>query len=172
LELSISLAILAIVVLMSWPFLQGWIHQHRLGQGVDTVHAALVQARTLAMKEGRPYRFVCESGNTYCITADEPANSDNTQPRSTAVPVHDMLPEGVNFDGWVVGDLVDTSQIQIVFYPDGRASIINSQTGEEIATEVQLNLADAGKKVRALHVQGMTGSVTPASASPDTKRAP
>jgi prepilin-type N-terminal cleavage/methylation domain-containing protein len=176
LELLLVLAVLVIVAAISWPALESWFQGHHLQQGVDTVREHWIRARTLAMEEGRPYRFGCvfnsgvyrlapdyyENWPEFEAVAAGPQESSLNQPEGTII--EDQLPEGVIFHDWEglqPGIGLNSSAWSnecIVFWPDGTARLVGADGLER--TETMIVLRDGSGHMRGLHLRAITGVVS------------
>jgi prepilin-type N-terminal cleavage/methylation domain-containing protein len=176
LELLLVLAVVLLVVAISWPSLESWFQAHRLQQGVDLVREHWIMGRTLAMKEGRPYRFgFVLNGTAFRLAPDEieswpelsgmsngPRQSGFGMPEGTVV--EEELPNGVIFWDWEnaqsgLGEgSGGWSQEAIVFWPDGQARLASADGQEK--TETIVLLRDRAGRAKGLHVRAITGVVS------------
>ncbi len=170
LELLLVLAIIVLISTASWPSLKAWFQGHHLTQAVDLVRTQWVKARTLAMEEGRAYRFAWQTGSgLYRLAPDDLENWPELQgtlaaPRlwggnSPGLVIEETLPEGVQFaagegatsdGGWC--------RETIVFRPNGTTLILSVDGLER--PEIQVGLVDSGGHVNVLQLRGLTGVVT------------
>lgn len=177
LEITLVLAVLITVGAMSLPYVEGWFDGSRLQQGADLTRTRWAEARTLAMNEGRTYRFQWLSSNQFRIAPDEadywPNGNDNdvrtTQSSgngsSAGTVVEEVLPLGVQFAGWQSGNtsvgqpaLDAWSAKSIHFRPDGAARIC-SEDGMEVPEAILLLNSRQGGVTR-LRLRALTGVVT------------
>jgi prepilin-type N-terminal cleavage/methylation domain-containing protein len=168
-ELLAVLVLLTIVGGLVAPMSISWFRSQRLGEGVDTLRTDWIKARTLAMDEGRPYRFQVLSDMTgYRLAPNEAqywpeyASGVNAAPSgSDEEPggwvYEQRLPEGIVFEP--SGDAVNlgaSNEPTWLFLPDGRAKLLD---GDGIEHEhATLLLADpASGRRRQLMMRALTG---------------
>jgi type II secretory pathway pseudopilin PulG len=169
LEILLVLALLLLVAAASWPSFEAWFQSQRLRQALDTVRTHWVKARTLAMEEGRPYRFAWEAGGTnYRLAPDDLEDWPDLAgtaggPQISAanygpgLVVEGVLPEGVQFlapGGEAGGWARDT----VVFQPDGSVKLYSADGSEP--PELAVAFVDRSGQARALQVRGLTGVIT------------
>src|SRR5262245_53593716 len=78
-EMVIVVALIAIAVSLSVPFVDSMMNPNQLSAAIDTVRSqCFEQARNRAMEEGRPYKLsIAEGGNAYRVEPDDAdTNSD------------------------------------------------------------------------------------------------
>jgi hypothetical protein len=158
-------AILALVAAVAIPSFQTWSQGYRLQQGVDVVRTLWVKARTAAMEEGRPYRFMYVLGSgEFRLAPDDFENwpelaGDVTGPNISGagyplgLVVQDALPPGVQFlspFGEPAGALI--------FWPDGTARIYGADGSER--PDLVLGLLDSQGSARYLQVRAVTGGAS------------
>jgi hypothetical protein len=165
-EIILVLAIIALVAAVAVPSFRAWSEGYRLQQGVDHIRTHWVKARTMAMEEGRPYRFFYEIGTGhYKLAPDdfenwpELAGSINGPTTSAGgyppgLFIEDILPQGVTF----VSVFDDQATAALVFWPDGTAKIYGPDGSEH--SEMVVGLMDSKGYARFLHVRGLTGGVS------------
>jgi prepilin-type N-terminal cleavage/methylation domain-containing protein len=164
LEISLVLAVIALIAFVSYPSFEAWFQSQKLGEGVDKVRTHWIKARTQAMEEGQPYRFAWEpNSGVYRIAPDDLENwpdlsgaANGPHLGSTGIGAGAMveasLPEGVHF--LVTGGAGDA----IIFQPNGTAKILAIDGSERPETEVVF--VDRRNQMRALRIRGLTGVVT------------
>jgi hypothetical protein len=166
------LVLLVIVAAVSWPYFDRWFQAHRLTQAVDTVRTQWVKARTLAMEEGRAYRFAWQAGSgIYRLAPDDLEHWPELQgtlaaPRlwggnSPGLLVEDKLPEGVQFlasQGATGNSDAGWCKETIVFRPNGTTLILSTDGIER--PEIEVALTDSRGRVNVLQLRGLTGVVT------------
>lgn len=142
-EVVLVCAVLVIAMAISIPVVSNMFSSSHLDTAKDSVKQSFVQARTLAVKESRPYCFeVQENRNQYRIRPDDNESSGIVQ----------ALPENVVFccassnatseeAGWTT---------VAVFLPDGTA---------QEDSEIGIRLADAQQPVM-FRLKAATGSVS------------
>jgi len=164
-ELILVIAIIALVAMASVPAFNGWFQSYKLGQAVDTLRTRWVKARTLAMDEGRGYRFEWDpEGTTYRMAPDDldhwpdlagspsgPAYSNSTD--SPGLVVEESLPDGVHFARYP-----NDQGASLCFWPDGTARIYGADGTEQ--ADLVILLVDKFNSSRAMQVRSLTGGVT------------
>ena len=176
LELLLVLGVMLLLTVIAWPSLESWFQAHRLQQGVDMIREHWINGRTLAMNEGRPYRFgFVLNGNVFKLAPDDIEN----WPELAAMPagprnsgygfgagtvVEDELVNGVIFWDWEsaqtgLGDNTGGwSPESIVFWPDGTAHLAGPDGQER--TESIVMMKDRSGRAKGLHIRGITGVVS------------
>ncbi len=163
------MAIMVLVAGAGVPLTLGWLRLQRLGEGTDNLRTDWIKARTLAMDEGRPYRFqVLQDMTSYRLTPNEaqywtefasginaaPAGSDE----ETGAWVYEQrLPEGIQFAA--AGDAVNlggTTESTWLFLPDGRARLLDADGNEHEQANLVLVDATSGRQ-RILQMRALTG---------------
>jgi prepilin-type N-terminal cleavage/methylation domain-containing protein len=174
-ELLLVLAIIVLIAGVSVPYFEGWFAGHRLNEGVDTLREHWIKARTLAMEEGRPYRFAyLLNGQSYRLAPDDiehweelAGTSAGPQQSGVGFPpgmlVEAELPEAVyfyNLEGVQKGQplIGGWAKESIVFWPSGEARL-HGPDGEERA-ETQVLLTDRSSRLKGLHIRALTGVVS------------
>jgi len=176
LELLLVLGVLILVTAIAYPSLEAWYEGYRLQEAVDKVREVWIRGRTLAMNEGRPYRFafILNAGG-YRLAPDDFENwpelvGSPAGPRQSGIgfalgrTIEEDLPEGVIFYNWEEAQtaFVDTSsgwsREAIVFWPDGTARLAG-QDGVE-RTETLVVIRDRHGRSRSLHLRAMTGVIS------------
>jgi Tfp pilus assembly protein FimT len=159
LELTLALALMAIVLAMAWPMLERPLAHERLRKSADIVLAEWTSARVDAMRFGvhRIFRFQPQT-KSYEIAGE--AESETRE-----------LPEGIVFATSVKsadareelesGGSQHASEPEIWFYPDGTTSDVQ---------ELLLR-NDHGMQIR-LTLRGLTGIGTIDTDVPDAMAAP
>jgi hypothetical protein len=160
---------MAIVGGIAVPATIGWLRLQRLQEGLDSLRADWLKARTLAMDEGRPYRFQVLPGQTsYRIAPNEAqywpdhTTGVNAPPsggdEETAGWHHEQnLPEGIQFES--AGDVVDVvtgGESAWLFLPDGRARLLDAD-GLEHENASLLLTEGPGRRRRQLMMRALTG---------------
>lgn len=172
LELLLVMAIIGLVLGISWPSLRGYFEDSRLGEGVDQVHRAWVVGRTLALEEGRPYRFGWESNsNRFRVAPDGLEywpDLGGTRLESVSGSALDAdaypwlcLPDGVGFAGDGLASPASESVAlsgSILFWPDGTARIHDPE-GFELPEALVIITNRQGSQI-GLRLRGVTGVVT------------
>jgi hypothetical protein len=176
LELLLVLGVMLLVAAVAWPSLEGWLQAHRLQQGVDLVREHWINGRTLAMNEGRPYRFgFVLNGNQFRLAPDDLENwpelaAMTAGPRNSSygfgpgTVVEEVLVDGVIFWDWEgaqtgIGDeMGGWSPQSIVFWPDGTARLAGPDGQER--TEAIVMMKDRSGRAKGLHIRGITGVVS------------
>jgi type II secretory pathway pseudopilin PulG len=105
LEITLTLALLVLIVSLVWPALEAPFAAQRLKAAADQLRADFTQARTAAMNSGRTQllSFDAATGTYAVVPVDDGAASDPFSPPSDVVSVAPgqiagrPLPEGVTF---------------------------------------------------------------------------
>jgi prepilin-type N-terminal cleavage/methylation domain-containing protein len=176
-ELLVTMALIALVFGITAPMAGGWLRAQRLQDAVEELRTNWIKARTLAMDEGRPYRFqILTSGLGYRLAPNELAFwPDRSQ--SINAPVYgeeedtgawvleQPLSEGLHFEA-VPDDMVGLSGSNMeatwLFMPDGTARLLD-QDGRE-HQQAGILLVTQESKIRQLQMRALTAhsqTVTP-----------
>jgi len=169
-ELTLVVALIAMLAGITAPTITSMYSQQRVDSGVDTVRAAWARAKAAAVKEGRPYRFAVVMGKgNYRVAPDQDSSWTNTGGNDTSRSAHDpgiaqqdALPPGVVFlgpggaaptstDTVLPADKVSPEQYQTVavFQPDGTAR-----------EDVEITFSFKGARPKVVRLRAMTGVVT------------
>jgi prepilin-type N-terminal cleavage/methylation domain-containing protein len=186
-EVMITVAIMAIVMAVSFPVGQSMWLGVRLDSGGDSVRASWAEGQSHAMNESRPYRFsyVPGTGNyRLAPDADEywtgsgspPPNTDGEDPTvvltgrlpkgvffqtngAPAVPVSEPAgPENPGSDASAEEVSVASYQKLIVFMPDGTANAFTPNGAMSDYAEITLKIDDLPALIVSL--RALTGVVT------------
>jgi len=175
-ELLATIAIIAIMAAMVSPLATGWWRNQKLQETIDDLRTDWIKARTLAMDEGRPYRFQVLADNTgYRIAPNEmehwPDQSNGVNAPPTGDPdetagtlIEKTLPENLIFEP--AGDLVNigggSSEPTWLFLPDGRAKLLDGDGREHQMASIILSEQGGGRR-RQLTMRALTAqaSLTP-----------
>lgn len=180
-ELLATIAILAIVTAMTAPMATGWWRNQKLQEAIDDLRTDWIKARTVAMDEGRPYRFQINSDSKgYRIAPNEigqwqdqsngvnaPPTGDPDEVGGTIIEKH--LPDNLMFEQ--AGDLVNLGGGNIeaswLFLPDGRAKLLDGDGREHQLASIILSEQDGSRK-RQLTMRALTAqaSLTPLGQQP------
>lgn len=180
-ELLATVAILAIVTAMTAPMATGWWRNQKLQEAIDDLRTDWIKARTVAMDEGRPYRFQINSDSKgYRIAPNEigqwqdqsngvnaPPTGDPDEVGGTIIEKH--LPDNLMFEQ--AGDLVNLGGGNIeaswLFLPDGRAKLLDGDGREHQLASIILSEQDGSRK-RQLTMRALTAqaSLTPLGQQP------
>lgn len=162
-------AILVLVAGTGIPMTLGWLRMQRLGEGTDNLRTDWIKARTLAMDEGRPYRFqILQDMTSYRLAPNEaqywtefasginaaPAGSDE-EPGGWIY--EQRLPEGIQFAP--ANDAVNlgaTTESTWLFLPDGRARLLDTDGIEHEQAALILVDTTSGRQ-RILQMRALTG---------------
>ena len=168
-ELLAVLAILVVVGGLAIPATASWLRLQRLGDGVEALRTDWIKARTLAMDEGRPYRFqVLPDMLSYRLAPNEaqywpeyasgvnaaPSGSDD-EPGGWVYEQH--LPEGILFEP--SGDAVNlaaSNDPTWLFLPDGRARLLDTDGAEHEQGLLFVSDPTSGRR-RQLLMRALTG---------------
>jgi prepilin-type N-terminal cleavage/methylation domain-containing protein len=176
-ELLLVLAILSVVIGVSWFALGGWIDERSMIEGVEKFRTNLVKARALAMQEGRSYRGTWQQGGQfYRIAPDEIerwpdlAGSPLGPTTSAAASLpggwicEDNLPQRVQFQqasGVPLGEgaMIPTGSVSsVVFLPNGTIDIYSDDGQEQ--PQVELTIINQRRDQLTLRLRAVTGSIS------------
>jgi prepilin-type N-terminal cleavage/methylation domain-containing protein len=187
-EVMITVAIMAIVVAVSFPVAEGMWLGVRLDSAGDSVRSSWADGQSHAMNESKPYRFsyIPGTGNYRLAPDSDEYWSGGSTPQSTGpddptVVLAGRLPRGVIFQtdgaatvapseppgpenpkGEVSEDDVNVASYQklIVFMPDGTATTFtpNGSPTVDNYAEIVLKIDDLPALIVSL--RGLTGVVT------------
>ncbi len=187
-EMLVALAVLLIVIGMTFPAVGRMYANHELNQSVEHVRASLQGTRYHAIDSGIVYQFRFEpNGRRFLVipyeqTALEGASAaQSLNSQSADLPATKFsgelseqmrfrMPDGQDaigqridrtwFDGMdVAHDLADTTwSAPLLFYPDG------------IATDAAFEVIDVKRRFRRLTLRALTGSVTVSGIQRETGR--
>lgn len=162
-EVVLAMTVIVVVSALAIPFATSmWADSHMTSAG-DMIRARWVEARNLAVEQGRPYRFAFqENTGKYRIAPDaeefwgtdtpQVASSDSPGPLIT---IDGELPEGISFSQ---ADTAIVSQGSggggawtqpVVFRQDG-----------SLSEDYRLGYGKAGQRPSVLRLRAMTGSVS------------
>lgn len=177
-EVILVLVLLVIVAAIAVPYTESMFREARPRAAADAVRAALLQARTHAMEEGRSYRFaIIPGGVTFRVAPHDddfwtgsgegpPAPEGAVQPYLLAK----NLPGGVTFGGGAGGPALASAnagptrntqqpnpktipaeqfESVVVFFSDGTAE-----------TDVEITFQAGGGPGLVLCLRGLTGVAT------------
>ena len=168
-ELLATLVIIAIVAGVVAPLTVGWWRAQSLQEHIDALRTDWIKARTLAMDEGRPYRFqILGNGQAYRIAPNElfywpdqlsgvnaPPTGDEEEIPGTII--EKMLPENLFF--LEAGDAVSLSGNQLdstwLFLPDGRAKLLDFEGREHQLSSIIL-METTSQRRRQLTMRALT----------------
>lgn len=172
-ELLATVAILAIVMAMVSPLATGWWRTQKLQEAIDDLRTDWIKARTVAMDEGRPYRFqVLSDNHGYRIAPNEieywpdqtsgvnaPPSGD---PDETAgIVMEKTLPENLTFQS--ADDLVNLGggnlEATWLFLPDGRAKLLDADGREHQLSNIILSEQGGGRR-RQLTMRALTAQAS------------
>lgn len=164
-ELILVMAIIVLVAAVAVPSFMAWSDGYRLQQSVDIIRTHWIKARTVAMEEGRPYRFHFEPGTGhYRLGPDDfetwpelagaasgPTISADGYP--PGLHIEDMLPGGVQL-------IIPQGEppCTLLFWNDGTAKIHDVDGLER--PDLILGVMDNRGNTRYLMVRAMTGGVS------------
>jgi prepilin-type N-terminal cleavage/methylation domain-containing protein len=169
-EIILVMAILVILVAVSYPSIESMQDYYRLQGAADSVRGNWAEARTRAMEEGRPYRYsvVFGKGNFRVApdsadywAGDTPAPTDANNP---PLVVSDSIPKPIRFaragsppgendgDSALPPDSIGMNQwaTLAVFLPDGTAR-------DDVAVTLA---AGSGTRPLVVRLRGLTGSTS------------
>ncbi len=175
-ELLATVAILAIVTAVTAPMATGWWRNQKLQEAVDDLRTDWIKARTVAMDEGRPYRFQINSDSKgYRIAPNDIGNWQDQSNGVNAPPTGDLdevagttieknLPDNLMFES--AGDLVNLGggnmEATWLFLPDGRARLLDGDGREHQLASIIISEQGGGRR-RQLTMRALTAqaSLTP-----------
>jgi prepilin-type N-terminal cleavage/methylation domain-containing protein len=172
LEILLTMAVIAVVLALSYPTLDAMYAGFKMQGATDTVRAAWAEARSHAMNEGRPYRFsiypgkgnfrVAPDSSDFWAGNNAPASAND--PANPALVVEDAVPDGVrlslpNNGGGDAGGptaappgSIDPSSwvTTVVFLPDGTC-----RDDAEVMFQIP------GARPVSIKLRGLTGTIRP-----------
>jgi type II secretory pathway pseudopilin PulG len=172
LEVCVVTAIIAAIAALTLPSITGMFGDARLDAASDMVQARLADARSMAMEQGKAFRFGYMPGTgMYQIAPDDSPLWQSSGPQQGAEPIDKddqltgELPQDVKFshepgafsnsggpgtgNGWQVGG---------IFLPDGTARGGMNPDGTTI-DDVTFYYGMAGRGPHGVRVRGLTGTV-------------
>jgi prepilin-type N-terminal cleavage/methylation domain-containing protein len=168
-ELLATLVIIAVASGIIAPLAAGWWRSHSLQEHLDDLRTDWIKARTLAMDEGRPYRFqILSTGQGYRIAPNEiqywpdqssgvnaPPTGDEEEQQGTVI--EKTLPNNLLFEE--AGDAVNLSsnnqESTWLFLPDGRAKLLDFDGREHQQASIILH-ETSGQRRRQLTMRALT----------------
>lgn len=174
-ELLAVIAIIAITSAMVAPLATGWWRAQKLQEAIDDLRTDWIKARTIAMDEGRRYRFqIMASNKGYRIAPNEISHWSDQSNGVNAPPTGDAeeasgwvleknLPDNVQFEA--ASDLVNLSgsntESTWLFLPDGRARLLDADGKEHQQASIIVSEVNGGRRrqltMRALTAQSQQG---------------
>ncbi len=162
LELTLVMAILAILTSLAIPSLEAMIGHYRLNSAVDQVRGALATARSHAVNEGQAYRFsLGPDGSSFRIAPDNTdasSNGDGASGADSSGPftLEEPLPKGIQVT------LGDTPTGTALATPDPSAAPGDALFLPDGTTRQDLELLFQGKGAgsKTLSLRALTGIVT------------
>lgn len=168
-ELLVTIAIIATVAGIAAPVAITWLRLQRFSDTVEELRTDWIKARTIAMDEGRPYRFqILPHNQGYRLAPNEglywPEQSSGVnaptygeEGEAGAWVLDRNLPEDIRFE-YVAGDLVNldgnNAESTWLFLPDGTAKLLDNDGREHQYANVLL-VNDAGRR-RQLQMRALT----------------
>lgn len=167
LELILVVTLVTVIFALSYPSLDAMYGSYKVTAAVDNIRGAMLQARSHAIEEGRPYRFaVVMDGGHYRLAPDQPGFwQGGTPPGDQALVVADSLPRGVRIhlgqhpqqqaserpDSYSSAADVssDAWTTLVTFQPDGTAS-------QDLALVLQVR----GARPVGLNLRAFTGNLS------------
>lgn len=176
-ELLATLVIIALISGLAAPSITGWLRGQRLQEAIDDLRTDWVKARTLAMDEGRVYRFQITGDNKgYRIAPNDSGNWSDQSNGVNAPPSSDpdessglitekTLNEIIHFEP--ANDLVnlsgDNRESTWLFLPDGRARLLDADGREHQQASIILAEPQGGSRrkvtMRALTAQSQIAPI-------------
>lgn len=177
-ELLATIAIIGITAALVTPLATGWWQAQKLQEALDDLRTNWIKARTVAMDEGRPYRFqILSNGQSYRIAPNEIAywpdqsNGINAPPtgdpeEGSGMVLEKNLPEHIQFEP--ANDLVNLSgsntESTWLFLADGRARLLDADGREHQQASIILSEQGGGRRrqltMRALTAQSQQVPIT------------
>lgn len=160
LEVTLVVALLAILAAISLPSIEGSFVEIRQRAGSDAVRGYWAEARTRAIEDFRPYRFAVKPGTGHFRIAPHSESDAGTDPMEgdeggdTARPlsVDEELPKGVSFaEGDGTGGESDG---------DGYVTLVVFRTDGTADRDVEVVFQADGCRPLQLRLRGLTGAVT------------
>jgi prepilin-type N-terminal cleavage/methylation domain-containing protein len=167
LELLIVLAVLVMLLAVTWPAVGGLMAKHQLQAAAKQVRAAWAKTRLEAMESGglRRFRYQPGTGHFQVGSLNEaadprlPTGRATAEPNSSSSPADRWLPAGVRFERLdqapgaprpaALSDVSDENWSEpILFFPNGRTS------------NARLELHGRQDWAVPLLLRGVTGTVT------------
>jgi prepilin-type N-terminal cleavage/methylation domain-containing protein len=159
LEVTIVLLIMAGVMAIGWPRIRSASHRADLKGAALTVRGALMEARDIAVRDGRAVQFICrlDSSEFYIANALNETEQErlDERPRRAGLQTAAALKSGsINGDVVFYRDPADVTQpstgpLTVTFFPDGRST----------QTDIHLAFAELSHCIK-LSVRGLTGGVS------------
>lgn len=163
LEVVLVLAIMVLLMAVSYPSIETMYGEVRLNAAADQIRARWAEARTQAIEEGRPYRFAVQPDGRYRVAPDTSefwsgggtgdANTVN-ETDSPPLDVEESLPKGVKFsDGGLAnaGDPGDSG---------GWTTVVRLQPDGSASQDVEIVFEAPGCRPLSLKLRALTGSVS------------
>lgn len=164
-ELVLVLALVVIATSLTFPLAQALFADTHLTAASDMVRTAMLEARSRAVEEGRPFVFsVQQNTGNFQVGPLEMAVGSGAEAPFTSGEMGDQvnqgeLPKDIVFCDPQVELQANPSPGEwrkIVFQPDGA-------TGEDL---VEISFGKAGGSQMAVRLRGLTGAITTADLPP------
>ncbi len=111
-ELTVTVAILGLMVTIGFPSMQEWLERYRVRGAASEIASAIQLQRMRAVSQNNEFSIAFDAANgTYTLYEGDPATGTMLD------AVARTLPFGVTFSA--DGDAVDTPDDEITFHPDG-----------------------------------------------------
>jgi len=162
LEIVLVLAVLVVVAALAVPVIDSIQAGPRLTAARDVIQSRLLDCRTHAIEDRRPYRFAFREGtgdfkiapDTTEYWPDDALGGPSADPEDSSWVVESSLPVGVTFslaEGSSVGGSGDWRTL-VTFLADGTAK-----------DDVEITLNTHGAPPSTIRLRGNTGMITTAS---------
>ena len=149
----IVVVIVAIMAGLAIPVLDSMLNPNQVLASVDTVRSELLQARSWALEQGRPYRFsVTDGGGDFKTEPDDPAvDGDGGFTREGKLPEPCFFTATIDGDPPVLGSPGGGSDYRavVVFLPNGTAR-----------EDAAVSFGREGLLPATLRVRALTGAIS------------
>jgi len=168
-ELLVVVALIVLIASLSVPYFLTMMTDARISAAGDQIRARMADARSMALEQGRPYRFAFLPGTGRFQIAPDDSSEWNSVQDEGEVEQEDLirgtLPEGIIFatDASAVRDGNGTSagnswQLAGVFLPEGGARGGDNGDGTT-GDDVTFYFGKSGIAPLAVRLRGLTGTV-------------
>lgn len=111
-ELTVTVAILGLMVTIGFPTMQEWLERYRVRSAATEIASAIQLQRMRAVSQNTEFSISFDAANgTYSLFEGDPSTGTMLD------AVARSLPFGVTFQG--ADDAVNTPGDEIIFHPDG-----------------------------------------------------
>jgi type II secretory pathway pseudopilin PulG len=167
-ELVVVVALVVLVASLSFPYFLTLMADARIEAAGDMIRARMADARSMALEQGRPYRFGFLPGTgKFQVAPDDSSDWDSVQDGEDERDdlIRGQLPEGVIFvtdagalrsgsapgqgNGWQLGG---------VFLPEGGARGATNSDGTS-SDDVTFYFGQSGIAPMGMRLRGLTGTL-------------